>query len=93
MERSQILGRLKEDLEKAQQWRDPASMQFHRLIADVPTGIPFPDNVARIKTASQDYTNAIRAVESALKAQNDFLFHGVLPPESAGEISRSRSCS
>ena len=57
--------------------RNEAASRFHELTVTVPSGIPFPDNVTRIKAASQEYTSALQAVEDASKAQADFLLNGL----------------
>jgi hypothetical protein len=80
MEKWQILQRLRDELQTARDRRSEAARRFYEITDQVPTGIPYPDNVARIKTASQEYASAIEAVEEASKAQSDFLFHGVIPP-------------
>jgi hypothetical protein len=79
MEKEQILQRLRDDLQKAREHRNEAARRFHEITDQVPTGIPYPDNVDRIKAASQEYASAIQAVEEASKAQSDFLLYGMIP--------------
>ena len=85
MEKEQILQRLRDELQEARERRNEAARRYHEITGEVPTRIPSPDNVDRIKIASQEYTNAIHAVEEAFKAQSDFLFHGVVPPGLVGK--------
>lgn len=79
MDRIEILRRLDEDLQKAREWRASASAHFDEVTRGIPSGVPFPDNVARINFASKQYTHSLEAVSEALKRRNYFLIHERLP--------------
>jgi hypothetical protein len=81
MEQSRILLRLEEDLIKARERRNRASARFDEAMSGAPSGIPYPDSTERLRIASKEYTLALEAVKGALKKQNDFLIHGIVPPE------------
>lgn len=73
MEREQILYALRADLEAAIKNRDAVSGHFDDVISHVPSGIPYPDNVERIRQASREYTIAQQALMLATDRLNDFL--------------------
>jgi|SRR5579863_2344088 len=78
MERDRILHALQAELEAAKQSRDAASQRFDEIISHVPSGIPYPDNVERIRQASREYTSTQQAVMLALNRLNEFLAHGTV---------------
>jgi hypothetical protein len=82
MERAQVRQRLEEDLTKARERRNQATARFDQAIGTAPSaGIPYPDSSERLRNASKELTLALEAVKVALKRQNDFLLHGIEPPD------------
>jgi hypothetical protein len=78
MEYQQILHALQAELEAARQIREAASKRFDEIIAHVPSGVPYPDSVERIRQASREYCSAQQAVMLAMNRLNDFLVHGTV---------------
>jgi hypothetical protein len=80
MSPGEILRLLRDELKTAQQRREVASEHFDQTILEVPTGIPYPDNVQRILRASHEYTRTQEEMLMAVKRLNDYLSHGIVPP-------------
>ena len=70
---------LQADLAVARRNRYAASRHFDDVISHVPSGIPYPDNVDRIRQASREYNDAQRAVLLATSRLNEFLANGTVP--------------
>ena len=69
VEHDPIVLALRAELRDAQERRDAASKQFDDAL-QTPSGIPYPDNVARIQQASAEYTFTQREVLDVLKRTN-----------------------
>jgi pseudouridine-5'-phosphate glycosidase len=82
MDHDQILYALQAELEAAKQNRDAVSQRFDEIISHVPSGIPYPDSVERIRQASREYSSAQQAIVVALNRINEFLVDGkITEPE------------
>jgi hypothetical protein len=56
---------IEERLQRAHEQTDRAEAKFNEVIADVPSGIPYPDGVARISQAAAEYKRALCELEDA----------------------------
>jgi hypothetical protein len=59
------LREIEERLQRAHEQAERAGAQFNEVIADVPSGIPCPDGVARVTQAAAAYQRALRELEDA----------------------------
>ncbi len=88
MDRESVLKILKERLSAAQQSNLEASSRFNRMVAGVPSSVPFPDSVTRIEDAARSYRNAMRELRDAQEQMTKFLLYGVAPDDfSAGYVN------
>ena len=74
MERAQVLEKLKLNLACAREWRDRAAGAFR-------DSTEVRGNIDLVRRAATEYTLALQAAEDALRAHNDFVRHGTVPPE------------
>ncbi len=81
MDREAVLKVLGERLAAARRRQKEASVRFHGIISDVPSGIPSPDGVTRVHDAARTYRRAMREVEAAQEQMTGFVLHGVVPPD------------
>lgn len=80
MERERILRTLRAELAAAQHRRDDAAARFNEMISEVPSNIPHPDGVERIRQISGEYGRTQAEATAAFGRLNDFLIHGKVPP-------------
>ncbi|MEO8127749.1 MAG: hypothetical protein ABJF23_28710 [Bryobacteraceae bacterium] len=81
MLREEILAALRKDLASAREQEKIAREYFTQVNTDLPSGIPHPDGVQRIRNASVSYAAARTTVMHALSRLNGFLIHGTVPDE------------
>jgi hypothetical protein len=81
MQREEILRILKTELSLAEHRRDAAAAFFREIIGNIPSGIPHPDGVERIRAASHDYRRALNEAATASARLNEFLAQGTIPPD------------
>lgn len=79
MDRKTVFKVLEERLAAARRRHMAASIRFHEILSDVPSGIPSPDGVTRVQGAARIYRRAIREVEAAQEQMTRFLLDGVVP--------------
>lgn len=58
-----------------------ASEEFHALVTAIPSGVPHPDGVDRIRQASLKLSVARKEMIRAHSRLNDYLSRGVIPDE------------
>ena len=78
-DRQQILRLLEEEVRAARAERDKATQQADALYQDVPSGIPAPDSVLRIKQVSRDLSMTRQRVVEAYVRLNAFVTQGIVP--------------
>jgi hypothetical protein len=64
MERGRLHD-IKERLQRARVRSNAAAVEFKRLLADVPSNIPYPDSTVRIQLAAGEYTRSLQELEDA----------------------------
>jgi hypothetical protein len=81
VDRREIRQLLQEDFDAAQQRRIAASERYSEIINDIPSGIPHPDGIDRIRQVSGEYKASREAASEAMQRLSDFLIRGSIPPE------------
>ncbi len=77
--RSAMARILTEELAAAHSRHTAAAKYFHRLLEQIPSGLPQPDGSQRIHAAGREAHVALEAYVRALKRYTDFSVHGVIP--------------
>jgi hypothetical protein len=65
MQDTEGLREIKQRLQRAREQADRAAAQFQEVIAEVPSGIPHPDGVVRIRQAAAACQRTLREVQNA----------------------------
>jgi hypothetical protein len=76
---------LRAELELASDRHDKARLEFWRVSADIPSGLPHPDGTGRIQSAAQAHMEAMKAHYVALKRWNEYAINGMVPEDMNGE--------
>ena len=76
---AQVRARLVRDLAGATLRADSASETFHKVMKEVPSGMPHSDGIQCIKNISQQLAKAREEMMTAHKRLNKFIEHGVVP--------------
>src|SRR3981081_1211647 len=58
---------------------DLSKQKFTLVVNDIPSGLPSPDGVARIKMVAAEHNFALRAYSAALNEFNEFIIDGKVP--------------
>jgi len=58
-----------------------ANQEFSEILDKFPSGLPHPDGVQRIKTASNKLSLARKEMMTAHKRLNDFIERGIVPED------------
>lgn len=66
-----MLQQLEHNLQEAREWRERASAEFDSAIQALPSGNP--DRQERLAAASKEYSQALEAVNVALREYNDLV--------------------
>jgi hypothetical protein len=80
-ETERVRQALHQDVRMAHERRESAAARFHEIINQIPSGIPSPDGVDRIRQASHHWSYAQREVVDAQKRLENFLMYGTIPTE------------
>jgi hypothetical protein len=78
---NEILTKLREALDAARQRSDAASQHFDEIIRDVPSGLPHPDGVERVRIASSEFIRSRQQLMEAHLKLESFIAHGTVPEE------------
>ena len=76
-----IHSRLIVALEQAGLHLDSVMAIHNEAMNDIPSGLPHPDGVQRIRSISQDIANAKESVARAHSRLTEFLDHGTVPED------------
>jgi hypothetical protein len=77
--REEIGAILAQRLERAETvWRQEQA-RFAGIVADIPSGLPHPDGVARIKIAADRHNRSLRNYRTALNEFRAFFVDGLVP--------------
>jgi hypothetical protein len=84
---------LLQELQRATKRNSEAIREFEAVIDQFPSGLPHPDGVQRIKTASNALSITRKEMASAHNRLSDFLNRGIVPDElKRGGVRMSYSC-
>ena len=73
---------LSADLDRTRESCEKALADFRAVTeGDFPSGIPYPDNVTRIRQAAQRHNHAMDAYRTALRRFNDYTIRGIIPDD------------
>jgi hypothetical protein len=81
MDPESALECLRDQLAAAREQAKRTSDAFDAIVREVPSGIPYPDSVQRIRDASREYNSARVSLTIALKRLNDFQVRGIIPDD------------
>jgi len=79
--REEILTALRADVDRAKEQAGSATEHFQEVIHQLPSGLPHPDVVHRIRNASIEYSAAQARLKFALSRLNSFVLHGTVPED------------
>ena len=75
---------LRADVDRAQVRYRSEAAKFRQIRQDIPSGIPHPDGVMRIRQSGEAHSAALAAYISALKRFTDFVVKRVVPNDLNG---------
>lgn len=79
MKREEVMQVLQDDVTSAKQQLDDANRSFDDVIREVPSMLPHPDGVQRIKSVSRDLALSRDKLNEAVERLNNFMLHGTIP--------------
>jgi hypothetical protein len=77
----EILQKLREALDTARQRSEAASAHFDEVLRDVPSGLPQPDGVERVRLASVEFIRSRQILLDAHLKLENFIAYGTIPDE------------
>jgi hypothetical protein len=77
--REQIEAILAQEVERAETNWHLQKARFAEIVADIPSGLPHPDGVMRIKIAAGNHHRALREYRTALNEFSAFAINLVVP--------------
>ncbi len=78
--RVDISRMLKDDVRLARIAYENAHADFKMVTAEIPSGLPSPDGVHRIRNAANSYRSALDDYQERLRDLDGFLRNGLIPP-------------
>jgi hypothetical protein len=81
VDRDEVLKIMQSDIDATKLVMEHALKVFDGMVREVPSGIPHPDGVQRIKNASRDLSSARAALNAAVARQCAFVLHGIVPDD------------
>lgn len=81
MDRDEVLKIMQSDIDATKLVMEHAMKVFDGMVREVPSGIPYPDGVQRIKNASRELSSARAALNAAVARQCAFVLHGIVPDD------------
>jgi len=79
MESKDLLARLRNDVLNATEATKIASVEYHTVLNDIPSGLPSPDGKQRIQNAGQRFRVAEARSQKALLRLQDYVLKGKIP--------------
>ena len=80
-DRRAVRAKLVQDLHQATMRADAATVAFNATANDIPSALPHPDGIQRIRNASEEMDAARRDMMTAHSRLNDFIEHGIVPED------------
>ena len=87
---NEIEDRLRKDLHVAGQRFESTTREFGAVTAAVPSGIPYPDSVTRLKQVGAERRDATEALRDALRRWNEFVLDGKVPDDLAESLDERK---
>jgi hypothetical protein len=81
VDRDEVLKIMQSDIDATRLVMKHAMKVFDSMVREVPSAIPHPDGVQRIKNASRDLSSARAALNAAVARQCAFVLHGIVPDD------------
>ena len=81
MEHEEVMKILQDDVTCAKQQLDDANRRFDDVIREVPSLLPHPDGVQRIKNVSRDLALSHNELNEAVERLNNFVLQGTIPQD------------
>ena len=81
MERDEIYRMLQHNLEVAKLKLTAATEKFDEVVGEAPIGLPYPNSVHRIHSASHELDQARKDMLNAHDQLHAFLVHGTVPDD------------
>jgi len=72
---------LRDDVERLRAASDIAADQFNAILYEIPSGLPHPDGVQRIRNASVEAAAARTRLMYALRRETAFVMEGTVPED------------
>ena len=79
MEREDVMKILQDEVTCSKQQLDAANRTFDDVIREVPSMLPNPDGIQRIKNVSRDLALCRDKLNEAVERLNNFMLHGTIP--------------
>jgi hypothetical protein len=79
--RSEIEEILSAEVAVATERHKKAAAQFHSIVDDIPTTLPFPDGTLRIQLAGAESRAASALLRRALDRFNGLIIRGIVPDD------------
>jgi hypothetical protein len=80
-----VASALRAELEVASERHEKARLEFWRVSADIPSGLPHPDGTSQIHGAARAHMEAMKAHYVALQRWNDYALNGTVPEDMTGK--------
>ena len=84
MDREKIHSILRDDLKRAKAQSKLSTDAFHALLSDIPSGLPHPDGIQRIRNASIAHAADRTRLLAAAARLDAFLLDGTVPDDLKG---------
>jgi hypothetical protein len=78
---------LRSEVERTRTLYKAEAANYQNITRDVPSGIPFPDGVTRIRQASQAHNHALDVYMIALRRLNDYTIRKIVPDDLKQKVS------
>lgn len=89
----EILEKLAERVRNTSAERDEALRELNQLTQNIPTGLPAPDGLTRIRQAGHRYKRAVSEWQEAIQEQTDYLVNRVVPEDLRKPPGKAAHCA
>ena len=77
--REGVRQRLTREVQETKEQFKTEAAKFRAVVRDVPSGLPYPDSVTRVKIAAHDHNEALEAYKKAVARLNDYTQRDIIP--------------
>jgi hypothetical protein len=82
---------LRSDLERTRRLYKTAVANFRNVTRDIPSGLPHPDGMTRIRQVTDAHNRALDAYRTALRRFNDYAIDKTVPDDLTYRTSKKSS--